>query len=113
MFMIHKEQYMCYYSRILAKHNYRVLVRVCVCIHVFFRVVFFRNMKFKYLVRYKNNSENFDIGHYRIKVKVTAGIQTVFPFTTVQTVRSYNSTLVQARKLIKHLCSSDINLQYI
>ena len=59
-------------------------------------------MKFKYSVihLYENSSDKFDCGHYRIKVKVTAGIQAVFPFTAMQTVRSYNLTLVQARKLI-------------
>ena len=35
-----------------------------------------------------------DIGHCRINVNVTAEVQ-VFPFNTIQTVRSYNSTLVQ------------------
>ena len=48
----------------------------------------------------ENSSDKFDIGHYRVKVKVTAGVQTVFPFTAIQTVRSYNSTLVKVRKLI-------------
>ena len=59
-------------------------------------------MKFKYIVIhvYENSSDEFDFGHYRIKVNVTAGVQTVFPFTAMQTVRSYNLTLVQARKLI-------------
>ena len=33
-------------------------------------------------------------------VKVTVGVQTFSPFTTIQTVRSYSSTLVQARNLI-------------
>ena len=46
-------------------------------------------MKFKYIVIYKNSSEEFDVGHYQIKVKVTAGVQTVFTFTTLQMVRSY------------------------
>ena len=35
---------------------------------------------------------SFDIGNYRIMVKVTAGVQKVFPFTAIQTVRSYNLT---------------------
>ena len=35
-----------------------------------------------------------DMGHCQIKVKVTVGLQ-----KTIQTVRSYNSTLVQNRKL--------------
>ena len=35
----------------------------------------------------------------QIKVNVTVGLQRFTTFTTIQTVRSYNSTLVQARKL--------------
>ena len=57
-------------------------------------------MKFEYMVVYENSSDEFDIEHHRIKVKVTVGIQMFSPFTAIQTVRSYNSTLVQARKLI-------------
>ena len=37
-----------------------------------------------------------------------------FPFTTMQTVSTYNSTLVQAKKLyIKHVCSSDYIIQNV
>ena len=57
-------------------------------------------MKLEYIVVYENSSDEFDIEHHRTKVKVTLGLQKFFPFTTIQTVRSYNSTLVQARKLI-------------
>ena len=57
-------------------------------------------MKLEYIVVYENSSEKFDIVHHRIKVKVTVGLQKFSPFTTILTVRSYNSTLVQARKLI-------------
>ena len=57
-------------------------------------------MKFEYMVVYENSSEEFDIEHHRIKVKVTVGLQKFFPFTTIQTVRSNNSTFLQARKLI-------------
>ena len=56
-------------------------------------------MKFKYIVLYENSLDEFHIGHYRIN-----GL----PLTTIQTVRCYKSTLVQA--YIKHLCSSDINI---
>ena len=66
---------------------------VCVCLLDNSKRNLSRNMKFKYIVVYENNSDKFDIEHYRIKIKVTAG---VFPFTKIQTVRSYNSTLVQA-----------------
>ena len=54
-------------------------------------------MKFKYIVVYENNSDKFNI--LLIKVKVTAEVQTVFLFTAIQIDRSYNSTLVQGRKL--------------
>ena len=57
-------------------------------------------MKLEYIVVYENSWDEFDIGHHRIKVKVTAGVQRVFPFTAIQTVRSHNSTLVQARRHI-------------
>ena len=88
------------------KRNYRVLVRVslclceCVFLHNNSKRNRSRNMKFKYIVVYENSSDKFDIEHHRIKVKVTVGLQMFSPFTTIQTVRSYNSTLVQARKLI-------------
>ena len=57
-------------------------------------------MKFEYMVVYENSSDEFDIEHHRIKVKVTVGLQKFSPFTTIQTVRSNNSTFLQARKLI-------------
>ena len=56
-------------------------------------------MKLEFIVVYENSSEEFDMEHHQIKVKVTVGLQKFSPFTTIQTVRSYNSTLVQARKL--------------
>ena len=57
-------------------------------------------MKLEYIVVHKNSSEEFDIEHCWIKDKVTLDLQKFSKFTTTQTVRSYNSTLVQARKLI-------------
>ena len=71
------------------------------------------NMKLEYIVVYENSSDEFDIEHHRIKVKVTVGLQTFSPFTTIQTIRSYNLPLVQARKLIlsMYTCSSDSNIQ--
>ena len=48
----------------------------------------------------ENGSDEFDTELCRIKVKVTVGVQKFFPFTTIQTVRSYSSTLVQIRNLI-------------
>ena len=57
-------------------------------------------MKLEHIVVYKNSSDECDIEHRRITVKVTVGLQKLSPFTTIQTVRSYSSSLVQARKLI-------------
>ena len=57
-------------------------------------------MKLGYFVVYENSSDKFDIEHCWVKVKVTVGIQKFSPFTTIQTVKSYNLTLVQDRKLI-------------
>ena len=58
------------------------------------------NMKLEYIVVYEKSSDEFDMEHHRIKVKVTVGLQMFSPFTTIQSVRSYNSTLVQVRTLI-------------
>ena len=57
-------------------------------------------MKLEYIVVYENSLEEFDFEHHCIKIKVTVVLQKFSPFTTIQTVRSYTSTLVQARKLI-------------
>ena len=89
-----------------------VCVRVCVCVCLCLCVcvcVFLhddskrnrsRNTKSEYIVVYENSSDDFDIEFHRIKVKVTIGVQKFSPFTKIQTVRSYISTLVQARNLI-------------
>ena len=79
-----------------------VCVPVCVLVCVFFLHDNYkrnrsRKAKLEYIVVYDNSSDEFDIGLRQIKVKV---IQKFYPFTTVQTVRSYISTLVQARNLI-------------
>ena len=42
-------------------------------------------MKLEYLVAYENSSDEFNIEHCRIKVKVTVGVQNVSLFTTTQT----------------------------
>ena len=105
-----------HYSCVFGKRNYRVLVRVCVCVcvcvcaSVFVCVCVFlhdnskrnrsRNTKSEYIVVYENSSDEFDIELHRIKVKVTVGVQIFSPFTTIQTGRSYSSTLVEARNLI-------------
>ena len=102
-----------YYSCVFGKRNYRVLVRVSLCVCVCVCVCVFlhdnskrnrsRNTKSEYIVVYENSSDEFDIELHRIKVKVTVGVQKFSPFTTIQTVRSYSSTLVQARNLILNI----------
>ena len=81
-----------------------VCVRPCLCVCVFLhdnsKRNRSRNMKSEYIVVYENSSEEFDIELHRIKVKVTVGVPFFSPFTTIQTVKSYSSTLVQARNLI-------------
>ena len=77
-----------------------VCVCVCVCLHNNSKRNRSRNTKSEYIVVYENSLEEFDIELRRIQVKITVGIQKFSPFTTIQTVRSYSSTLVQARNLI-------------
>ena len=102
------------YSCVFGKRNYRVLIRVylcvCACVCVYPCLCVFlhdnskrnqsRNTKLEYIVVYENSSDEFDIELCRIKIKDTVGVQKFFPFTTIQSVRSYSSTLVQARNLI-------------
>ena len=57
-------------------------------------------MKLEYIVVYENSSDEFDIELRRIKVKVTVDIQNCPHWKTVQTVRPYISSLVEARNLI-------------
>ena len=52
------------------------------------------DLKLEHIVVYENSSEEFDIGHCPIKVKVT-----VSPFTTIQTVKAHISALAHVRKL--------------
>ena len=94
-----------YYSCVFTTIGYSleslcVCVSVCVFLHDNSKRNRSRNMKLEYIVVYENCSDEFDIELHRIKVKVTVGIQKFSPFTTIQTVRSYSSTLVQARNLI-------------
>ena len=80
-----------------------VCVFVCVCLHDNSKRNQSRNTKLEYAVVYEDISDKFDIGLRRIKVKVTVGIQRFFPFTTIQTVRSCISTVVQARNLMLNM----------
>ena len=73
------------YSCVFGKRNYRVIVRVsvCVCVAVFACVFFHHNSKkinlgtrkLEYIVIYENSSDKFDIELHRTKVKVTVGVQ--------------------------------------
>ena len=79
----------CLSSCVFQKRNYRVPVRVCVCVcvcvclHDNSKRNRSRNMKFEYIVVlgvYENSSDEFDMEHHRIKVKVTVGLQKFSPF---------------------------------
>ena len=93
-------QSLCVCVRVCVCVCVRVCVCVCVCVCLFSKRNQSWNMKLENIVVYEKNSDEFDIEHHRIRVKVTVGLQNFSPFTTIQTIRSYNSTLVQARKLI-------------
>ena len=87
---------------------------LCVCLCVFLydnsKRNRARNMQLEYIVVYEiaRTSSILSI----VKVKVTAGLQKFSPFTTIQNVRSCNSTLVRARRAyIKHVCSSDTKMR--
>ena len=46
-----------------------------------------------------NQISELNIGHYPIKVKFTARLRNVSPFTTIETDKSYISALALDRKL--------------
>ena len=64
----------------------------CVCLCVFLhdnsKSNQSRNMEFEYVVVYENISD---------KLWVIVKLRNFSPFTTIQNIRSYNSTLVEAR----------------
>ena len=57
------------------------------------------NVKLEHTVVYENSSDEFDIGHCPIKVKVMAWLWNFSPFTTIQTIKAHISALAQVRKL--------------
>ena len=76
---------------------------VCVCVYIAVCVCFCMIIPKEIdlgIVVYENNLHKFDIVNCQIKVKVTEGVQKFSPFTAIQFLRPYNSTLVQAGKLI-------------
>ena len=73
-------------------------VSPCLCVCVFFCTITQEEIDLE--TRNWNTFYYMKIGLRRIKVKVPVGVQKYSQFTTIQTVRSYISTLVQARNLI-------------
>ena len=67
-----------------------------------------RKTKLEYIVVYEKSSDEFDIELSRIKFEVNVGVQKIFPFTTIHSVRTCSSSLVRARNLE---CSSGSNIQ--
>ena len=51
------------------------------------------------MVAYENSSDEFEIGHCLIKVKVTARLRNFSPFTTLKSVKSSISALALDRKM--------------
>ena len=66
---------MFYYSCVFGKHNYRVLIGVCVCVfpclcvYVCVCTTSKKKLKLEYIVVYENNLDEFDIEVRWIKVK--------------------------------------------
>ena len=72
--------------------EYSLRVPLCVCPCVCVGGCLHDNLKSnrsRNIVLYENSSDEFDIEHRQIKVKVTVGLHTFSLFTTIQTVRSY------------------------
>ena len=61
-------------------------------------------MKLEYIVAYENSSDEFDIEHHRIKVKVTVGLQ-MFPH-----LPQYKLSGPITQLWYKHVCSLDSNI---
>ena len=68
-------------------------------------------MKLKYIVAHVNNSEQFDIKHCWIKVKVTVGLQKFFQLPQYQLSGPITQFWYKLGNLNKHVCLSDINMQ--
>ena len=105
MFFLKKPFLVLNYSCVFGKRNYRVLVRVCLCVCVCFCTITqkeidlgTRNRNTLWYMKITRTSSILSLVGSRSKV--TVGVQKFSPFTTIQTVRSYSSTLVQARNFI-------------
>ena len=75
---------------------YTTSEKYCTCIHDNSKRNRSRNMKLEYIVVYENSLDKFNIDQGQGRCRPSK----VSQFTTIQTVKFYNSTLVQARKLI-------------
>ena len=74
-----------------------MFVCVSVCVHGNSKNNGSIDLKLEHIVIYENCSEEFDIGHCAIKVKVK--VLNFSPFTTIQTVKAHISALAHVRKL--------------
>ena len=80
-----------------------------VCVHDNSKTNALIHLKLEHIVVYENSSDEFDIGHCVIKVKVT----NFSPFTTIQTVKSYISALAHVRKLLLSVFVNQIKIYMI
>ena len=87
-----------YYSCVYSSESGGGGVCVCFCVRVFLhdnsKSNQSRNIKFKHIVVYENISDKFDNGHCH------SGTLNFFSIYHNTNYQSFNSTLVQARKLI-------------
>ena len=68
-----------------------ILYDLSVCVHDNSKNNGSIDLKLEHIVVYENSSDEFDIGHCPIKVKVN--------LTTIQTVKAHISALAHVRKL--------------
>ena len=91
-----------------------VCVCVCVCVSSCIGTSLVNNgsihLKLEHLVVYENSSEEFDIGHCLIKVKVILLLGNVSPFNAIQIVKSCISVLAHGRKLLLSTCVHQIKI---
>ena len=71
-------------------------VCLCVCVNDSSKNNGSVQLKLDHIVVYENNSDEFDIGHCPIRSRSLSNFS---PFTTIQTNKSYISTLAHVRKL--------------
>ena len=64
------------------------------------------SLKLEHIIVYENSSAELTLDTVRPRSRSLRNFE-IFPFTAIQTVKSYISTLAQGRKLRKYTCSSD------